>query len=1056
MTCVGGFAACKVCQKFSGYTRRDSFALGRGSFIKFQNILRHGNATKLQQQKLAANFGPQPGINWEHEMAVQQWCQQQSSKLVAESAAKVTESVARDRRSAFIHLRTLLETKGSFLSLELWAAAAQVEKTDHEKHSPDDFKKCLQTIVSYEQFITKTLLEHGTVFRLQADGRKRVYQVEVGAVLWKFPAALEPVRADLDKGGCISCLGARGPWIVERLIGMHEFPGEMHLEGKVSMVEKAVRSTTLGADGEVDTKLHQHIKQNTRVWTSDGADLDVGHALVSRGCCFSGLLCHAWDESHSAGRLLASALKHDKEVIEVDNLLVTGREPYSLAKFVSTSDVFRKKFGDAQVTDGVAFVRNFGWAPQRFQSRARPYARESRRWHTIWTAVAAEAEGKDPKRRELAVHLLTSLSGSNSMRLLLGGMLADLSAEHYTWVATGDVANPDASTVMERVDQFRNRLAVLFLEGHILKMADTYTGATLAYLKEAHFYHYGSNVAVFGISGLADPGTRCQVREALQRVQRIVMNIEECFKVYRAETSWLALFTAFRLPSTRICAKEAAQRAESAASRGCISCACVSCAKAKLQQILVKTGVAASAATAISQWQKLLPRAEVLQQSGQSTREAWGQAAAEFPEFVAGRKLVELFLVWKTSTGNLERRFRSLGEVDTPQRSSILDVTVETIMLASQAPPSAHLITLCRGDGRHDYLYQLQVWHERLYPVARETAVKRKQRRDAGVSRVAASAATVAESAAGVTEAAFGRKREAAIAIAVASSPRKRARIEPHMNWIRQVDDPEMTPAPTCVKDVAKRVKQQAGKTTASVGAKWEKQVVRSSIPASLKSGAPERPAGILLALPTELDAIRRARRLGFKVTHDPVEFVSLVGKQLTTSRKAHAVLAPVDGKSDYAICAHLVAVIMGTWFTDARTFVSNGQVGGCQYKECCRTRRSMFRVAVSAALQEEIPSLKVCLRTVAQVPQSTFELHSHGSLLKLFCKQQKKNKQEYKRLDTVAANWAVLSLLSERSSAPKGVQLLYRSVPAFVHTVSRVDREARCPGYKEIKPVIV
>ena len=51
-------------------------------------------------------------------------------------------------------------------------------------------------------------------------------------------------------------------------------------------------------------------------------------------------------------------------------------------------------------------------------------------------------------------------------------MLADLSAEHYSWVATGDQANPDASTVMERVGYFRSRLDVLFLQGHILKMGD--------------------------------------------------------------------------------------------------------------------------------------------------------------------------------------------------------------------------------------------------------------------------------------------------------------------------------------------------------------------------------------------------------------------------------------------------------------------------------------------------------------------------------------------------------------------------------------------------------
>ena len=93
-----------------------------------------------------------------------------------------------------------------------------------------------------------------------------------------------------------------------------------------------------------------------------------------------------------------------------------------------------------------------------------------------------------------------------------------------------------------------------------------------------------------------------------------------------------------------------------------------------------------------------------------------------------------------------------------------------------------------------------------------------------------------------------------------------------------------------------------------------------------MKSGAKKRLAGILLVLPTEVAAIHKARRLGFKLTHDPVEFVSLVGKRRRTSRKAHVVLAPIAVKSDYAVCAHLVAAIMGAGFTNARTFVSDSR----------------------------------------------------------------------------------------------------------------------------------
>ncbi len=46
--------------------------------------------------------------------------------------------------------------------------------------------------------------------------------------------------------------------------------------------------------------------------------------------------------------------------------------------------------------------------------------------------------------------------------LLLGGLLADLSAEHYTWVAQGDQKYPDATTILMRSDAFLARANSLF------------------------------------------------------------------------------------------------------------------------------------------------------------------------------------------------------------------------------------------------------------------------------------------------------------------------------------------------------------------------------------------------------------------------------------------------------------------------------------------------------------------------------------------------------------------------------------------------------------------
>ena len=114
-------------------------------------------------------------------------------------------------------------------------------------------------------------------------------------------------------------------------------------------------------------------------------------------------------------------------------------------------------------------------------------------------------------------------------------MLADLSAEHYSWVATGDLANPDATTVMERGASFYNRLDVLFLQGHIFKLHDSYTGVALEFLKRTHFYHYGIKTTVFSIGEFKEPETRERIRKALQHVQVVVRNITEMLKVYKLE-----------------------------------------------------------------------------------------------------------------------------------------------------------------------------------------------------------------------------------------------------------------------------------------------------------------------------------------------------------------------------------------------------------------------------------------------------------------------------------------------------------------------------------------
>ena len=82
------------------------------------------------------------------------------------------------------------------------------------------------------------------------------------------------------------------------------------------------------------------------------------------------------------------------------------------------------------------------------------------------------------------MYLLESIGGEHSIRLLLGGLLADLSAEHYSWVATSDLANPDVVTVVERRDNANTRLDVLALQGHTCQLECIHICVTLAFLEK--------------------------------------------------------------------------------------------------------------------------------------------------------------------------------------------------------------------------------------------------------------------------------------------------------------------------------------------------------------------------------------------------------------------------------------------------------------------------------------------------------------------------------------------------------------------------------------------
>ena len=735
-------------------------------------------------------------------------------------------------------------------------------------------------------------------------------------------------------------------------------------------------------------------------------------------------------------------MKEDSEITITDQLLVTGKKPPSLAKFLTNSTVFRHKVGVQQLADDIAFVKNFGWAPQRFNSRARPLARESRRWNVIFSALGEESQGSDQDRRILARSFLEGLGGENSSRLLLGALLADLCAEHYSWVATGDKSNPDAASVQARANDFISRLDTLFVQGTVVGMPSTFTGETLRFLRRTSRYPCGNGVQEVGLGEWRTEGpARDAIIAALRRVQKIVANVKENMKLYRPEHSWLHAFTAFRLPSP-LSATDAGATEHATEAEACLKRIC---REANLPE-----------QRAVPQLRQILRRAEEYHRDGSTTRQAWGRAAAQWPELAIGRRLVELFLAWKTSTGNVERRFRRFSEVHCAERARILDVSVEECTLVDEAPPSKLLRAWLDQQERDEssastrWYRQVLKLHERLQGKI-ATTLRRAERRDKGTTREARPGRR--------TEVGFGRKRAAAVDAMVAASPSKRARLlaeaGPDLAAVAQeaaqasAADP-VRPAATVVAAVAKReakVRERnlaGAKAAAKARSAREKKVLRSAGPGPVGRDAymaPARPPGLMLVRRGETAALRKAQRLHFQLVYDPVDFLRRLAKQDShaAQRKGNVVLAATSD-TDFGIAAQIAAAFTGAFYTTPTDFAQRDSPEGIQYTEKLRSSNKSYHVAVTAALEADLPTLPHILRALSEAPSGCVIYYLAPKKL---CKFFKKHAKDMPRLVQRAC---VLCRSGEETEAKKDCKQIYNSPKNWV---LRFDASvaARCPG---------
>ena len=565
---------------------------------------------------------------------------------------------------SFVLPRVLVETRGSFRDFANWASNIEVGPSPVEKRrnlNRRDAKEAVATMASVERDVTHAFLQSAEALALAADGLGRTYQVAATIVVWKFPKHLPWLLQPGLEFPWLLQLGKQGPWLVQRLIGARELPAELDTDGKAAEVRECVRRAVFHIPEKNEVDMFGAVCNRVLSWASDGADRSVGELAVRD---FKNMAFREWEESHSGVKLLPHALAADEEFSHVENLLL------SVAKFLSTSDVFRRRFGDSLLRSTVSWIQNFGWAPQRYTSRSRPLSREARRWEPIFESLCEEA-GSAGERGQIAWHLVRELGGVNSPRLLSGGMLTDIAVEHYDWVAGGDKQHPDPTTATDRANLFLDRLSLLFDEGMVLTMAETYTGSVMEFLRKGKLFQVRGHSLCVGLGDPADLDVKNMVTTVLRKARQIVANIRVYMNVYRNPKGWLYRFRAFRFPSPLLPSAPEEAKKEAMAS---------------LTHIFRVAGLSNRAMPELLQ---LLPRATFHAQSADSAKAAWGRSSAEFPELKHGRSAVNCLMAFVPYTGNLERRFRVYREQKNEERARMLDATVEQLLLVEFAPPSA-------------------------------------------------------------------------------------------------------------------------------------------------------------------------------------------------------------------------------------------------------------------------------------------------------------------------------------------------------------------------------
>ena len=331
-------------------------------------------------------------------------------------------------------------------------------------------------------------------------------------------------------------------------------------------------------------------------------------------------------------------------------------------------------------------------------------------------------------------------------------------------VREADVKDPHVEMVSHWLNQFKHRITVLFIEGQIMTMRNTYTEQILKFFDDPSFV-FAAREAIMFVK--PDMTNQEAMYEPLERIRIIATNVLQCLEASLPRTSWRFQFACYALPSPLGPNKPGRDSTKRIM-------------KQYFLDIFSKAKHANPEQT-YKEMLKLLPSAEKHAQSGLDNRQAWAVASLEQPDLLWGREGVSLLLGAYTTTSNIERFLKRVANRGSFQNFS------EIVLCDLHSPRPSEVADVHQHQGfggktprtiipKGPYLNSIVTTYRAVFG-GRSWKKQPKARRDKGIQKDLGKVARQRKrKGQPSTEGTFMRAREKEIQEVLKESPEERAR----------------------------------------------------------------------------------------------------------------------------------------------------------------------------------------------------------------------------------------------------------------------------------------